>query len=443
MLTFLLSVGAFAQGGRLTLFVLIFLLVTAIWLVRIRVSRGYKPAAHAFDGGAAVVIPVVDEDPEMFSEVLQRIQEQNPQEVVVVINGPRNLRLEQVCNENKVSFRWLTEPSKRRAVLDGVQNTSAPIVVLVDSDTLWTADTLPELMKPFGDPKVGGVTTRQSIWNPERNLLSKWANWLEAIRVEYSLPTMSRLGTVGCLPGRTIAFRREVIENRAWDFLSDEFLGVHLEISDDRALTNYALMDGWETVYQSSSLVYTDCPTDIRTLVKQQLRWARGSQYNTLRMLPWMLKSAPMLAFFYLTDILIPFMTVSILLGWAVRWVFALKAGNPFEPVFDAIGQFWVALGVVLAAGLVLSWIWAAIRFRRVLRQHRNYFWLIPVFIVLNTFLLIPVRVYGFFVCAKRDSWGTRTGAYSAEHVEKPITNVPALIGTGLCAIFATIGAAL
>jgi hyaluronan synthase len=443
LLTFILSINAFAQGGRLTLFVLIFLLVTFIWLIRLKISGGYKPSSLDCKEAVAVVIPVVDEDPEVFTQVLASIKSQNPDELLVVINGPRNLPLEHICKVSQVEFRWLTEPSKRRSVIDGVQNTKSPIVVLVDSDTVWTQNTLSELVRPFGDPRVGGVTTRQSILNPERNLLTKWANWLEEIRVQYSLPTVSSLGTVGCLPGRTIAFRRQVIEDRTWDFLNDEFLGVHLEISDDRALTNYALMDGWETVYQSTSLVYTDCPTDFRTLLKQQLRWARGSQYNSLKMMFWMLKNSPMLAFFYICDILIPFMTVSIVLAWCIRWVFQLAAGNPFALAFEAVGQFWLALAILLAFGVLLSWIWVIIRFKRALDQHRSYVWLIPVFVLLNTFVLIPVRVYGFFVCAKRDSWGTRSGAYAAEHIDKPITNLPAVFGVILFAIFAGLGAAL
>ena len=40
-------------------------------------------------------------------------------------------------------------------------------------------------------------------------------------------------------------------------------------------------------------------------LAGQQLRWARGSQYNTLRMLPWMIRHAPLLALFYVSGILI------------------------------------------------------------------------------------------------------------------------------------------
>ncbi|MBK0297157.1 glycosyl transferase family 2, partial [Bacillus sp. S34] len=76
-------------------------------------------------------------------------------------------------------------------------------------------------------------------------------------------------------------------------FMHEKFMGVFLEVSDDRTLTNLTLKEGYRTVYQYTSLVYTDAPLQVKKLFKQQLRWARGSQYNTLRMLPWMLGHAP------------------------------------------------------------------------------------------------------------------------------------------------------
>ena len=98
------------------------------------------------------------------------------------------------------------------------------------------------------------------------------------MRSQYSLPAMSVLGTVGCLPGRTIAFRTGILRRVMHDFLSERFLGFVLEVSDDRTLTNLTLKAGYKTVYQSTSLVYTDAPMGLRKLIRQQLRWARGSQ---------------------------------------------------------------------------------------------------------------------------------------------------------------------
>ena len=100
------------------------------------------------------------------------------------------------------------------------------------------------------------------------------------------------------------------------DFLTQRFLGFVLEVSDDRTLTNLTLKAGYRTVYQSTSLVYTQAPMRLAQLARQQLRWARGSQYNTLRMLPWMIRHAPLLALFYVSDILIPFMLIAVLASW-------------------------------------------------------------------------------------------------------------------------------
>jgi hypothetical protein len=55
-------------------------------------------------------------------------------------------------------------------------------------------------------------------------------------------------------------------------------------------------------VYQATSLVYTDAPTRLWQLV---------------RMLPWMLRHAPVLAVLHLSDIVIPFVLDGAFASWA------------------------------------------------------------------------------------------------------------------------------
>ena len=93
-------------------------------------------------------------------------------------------------------------------------------------------------------PRVGGVTTRQRILEPERSWITRWADWLENTRALYSMPAQSALGQVGCLPGRTIAFRRRILMQVMDKFMTEKFLGVFLEVSDDRTLTNLTLKAG-------------------------------------------------------------------------------------------------------------------------------------------------------------------------------------------------------
>ena len=427
MLTYLLEVRAWLRTGRVYPFAVFMTLVWSLWLLRVALGRFYRPWRRRWEATTSVVVPVVDEAVELFEFVVARIVAQRPTEVIVVINGPRNRALEQVCRRLKVWCYWTKTPGKRNAVRLGVQAARGELVVLVDSDTVWTANTLSELVKPFRDPRVGGVTTQQRILDPGRSVLTRWADWLESVRSEYSMPAMSVLGTVGCLPGRTIAFRRRILLDCMDRFLRERFLGVLLEVSDDRALTNYTLKAGYRTVYQSTSLVYTEAPTTLGKLVRQQYRWARGSQYNTLRMLPWMLRHAPVLAIFYTADIVVPF----VLLGGFASWAAALTTHQKWDlygdlPLPNAPGQ---ALAVALALALVMSLVSLAIRFGRHFAYRPRDLAYLPVFMLINTAILMPIRIAGFFRMAHNAGWGTRSHGFRGNATSGPLVLVPYVLG--------------
>jgi hyaluronan synthase len=411
---FFLQLRETLHGGRLYVFTILVGLTWVLWWVKLRLSRRYQPWVAEYRTSASVIVPVVDEPVGLFHEVLDHITEQAPQQVVVVINGPRNEKLEQVCDSYPtVEWIWTRTPGKRNAIREGLEVCTGEVIVLVDSDTMWTADTLRELLKPFADPTVGGVTTNQRIIDASRNVLTRWADWLENIRVQYSMPAMSVLGQVGCLPGRTIAFRRAGLEEAMPAFLGERFLGVFLEVSDDRTLTNLCLKQGYRTVYQSTSLVYTDAPVGIRKMAKQQLRWARGSQYNTLRMLPWMMRNTPTLAMFYVTDILMPFLLLACVSGFLVR----LALGENVNLYAGITFGYGAAVGWVLILFLTLlaTWLSAYIRQARHFEDHPKDLWLLPAFTALNTFMLMPIRIWGFVRMARNDGWGTRANAFSGD----------------------------
>jgi len=255
------------------------------------------------------------------------------------------------------------------------------------------------------------VTTRQRILEPARSWITRWADWLENSRALYSMPAQSVLGQVGCLPGRTIAFRRTILTRVMHDFMTQRFLGAFLEVSDDRTLTNLTLKAGYRTVYQYTSLVYTDAPLQVKKLFKQQLRWARGSQYNTLRMLPWMLGHAPVLAIFFVMDILLPFLLWGVIAGWAYRAL----TGQGYNFYAGFLEEYGLQSGVVfvLALMVVSSVLSMAIRQLRHLSEKPSDFLRLPAFIIVSTFFLMPIRLLGFFRMAHASGWGTRAGAYA------------------------------
>ena len=430
MLASLLQVDAWVNDGQLRMFAVFMGMIWLLWTTRVVLARHYWPVQLAWNVTSSVIIPVVDEPEDFFREVLTRIAEQRPTEVIVVINGPRNVVLEKVCADFGVEWCWTETAGKRNALSLGVELSRGEISVLVDSDTLWTPGTLGELVKPFRDPRVGGVSTRQRILEPGRTILTRWADWLENVRAEYSMPAMSVLGTVGCLPGRTIAFRRTILVGCMHRFLTERFLGVFLEVSDDRTLTNYTLMAGYKTVYQSTSLVYTDAPTSLRGLAQQQLRWARGSQYNTLRMMPWMVREAPLLALFYAADIVVPFVLVGSYLAWSV----AVLRGRT-TPMYDHLPvphPGWQAVLFIVGLSLSMTLLSCAIRFGRHFSSRPRDLVYLPLLMLINVFVLMPIRVLGFVWMGHNAGWGTRSNAFGGASGRNVQAAIPYLLGGAL-----------
>jgi hyaluronan synthase len=410
---------SFEHHAHVYLFTVFVLITWVLWIVKVVLSRRYTPWTEPYETTTSVVIPVVDEPIDLFREVLGLIIEQGPSQIVVVINGKRNPILEAVCDEYPGQLEWIWTPiaGKRNAVMLGTERAWGEVVLLVDSDTIWTDGTLSELVKPFADPTVGGVTTRQRILEPERSFLTRWADWLESSRALYSMPAQSVLGTIGCLPGRTIAFRRWVLVDSMNDFMTKKFLGVFMEVSDDRTLTNLTLKRGFRTVYQSTSLVYTDAPLKLKKLIKQQFRWARGSQYNTMRMTPWMLGHAPMLAFFFLIDILLPFLWFAATISWGVRLV-NHSGTNLYGGMLHSHGPTQTIVGIV-ALTVLSSTLSMSLRQLRHLTEKPNDLLWMPLYILFSTAVLMPIRIYGFLRLGHVGGWGTRAGAHTSKPVEE------------------------
>lgn len=406
--TFMEQLREFLSTGHVQYFMLFFLVAWTRWGLIQSIASRYKPYTKSHKVSTSVVIPVVDESVELFREVLRRIVRQRPDQVIVVINGPRNKTIEQVCDEFKSVQRvWLRAPGKRGAIERGMKLVKHDLTLLIDSDTLWENSLLKEIKKPFRDPEVGGVTSSQRIYQPDRNLITKFADWLELIRDRGSMRAMSVYGTVGCLPGRTIAIRTSILNDSMHEFRNETFMGFHKEVSDDRSLTNLILQKGYKTVVQSTARVTTDAPTTLRKFARQQLRWSEGSQYNNLRMSAWMAKNAKLTFFIYWTDTIMPFILFGILSSSIIT---AITDSGTFDVV--SVGR----TVVIALAGATLS-----IGLRQVasfFEKPKNLLYIVP-FVFILTFIMTAIRVIGFMKLADDLGWGTRKNAYKSKVRER------------------------
>ena len=124
MFVFVLQIRQMLEGRtEFYLFAIFSTIIWVLWLLKVVLSRRYTPYTGEFHGTTSVVIPVVDEPLDLFRDVLTRIVEQRPDEVIVVINGAVNVPLQDISEEFAPLVRWVHTPipGKRNAVKIGTE----------------------------------------------------------------------------------------------------------------------------------------------------------------------------------------------------------------------------------------------------------------------------------------------------------------------------------
>ena len=419
MYTFILMCIDFGHTGRLHWYMIFISFILIRWLIVRLFADRYKPYKCANkDLFTSIIIPVVDEPIDIFSQVLTRIADQKPDEIIIIINGPENKVLHNACRDlrrvrkeagndkTEIKILHTRVAGKRNAVRLGVLNSNpkSDICVLVDSDSIWTQGTLENLLMPFSaDEMVGGVTTRQKIYKPNRRLVTMIAALLEEIRAEGTMKAMSVTEKVGCLPGRTIAFRTDILRKAMDEFMTEVFMGIHKEVSDDRSLTNITLKMGYKTVMQDTSIVFTDAPLQWKKFIRQQLRWAEGSQYNNIRMTGWMFRNAKLMFFIYWSDIIMPFLLISTYSNMGLCFIFR-KMGFSINSI-TYTQPLWVVMLLVLIGAAVGM---GTRNFVALTQLPPYYMFLMPVMTLVLSFVMVPIRIVGLMKCADGLAWGTR-----------------------------------
>jgi hyaluronan synthase len=415
MFTFLVDSYDTIGGAAPTLFMAFFVYVWALWAAKSLAARRYRPWGGSTAGlTTSVIVPVFNEPEVVFRQALASVSANQPTELNAVVDGG-NPDVAAVAYDYCDRVLRIPKSGKREAIATGLAatNPSTDVVVVLDSDTIWAPTALREMLRPFADPRVGGVTPRQAIFDTGTNPVRRFADWLEDLRYHLTVPAQSVFGQVGCLAGRTIAYRRAAFEPAVDRLVRQSVLGVPRHVGDDRVLTNELLRNGWQTVYQSTALVTTDAPSDWWTFWTQQLRWGRSSQRETLLSLRWLWRRPVAFASFA-TDIVTPF---------ALFAVAALAVAHGLRGVGTPTG-FPLAVELLLGyAGMLVS---IGVRQIPHFRRSRADLTWLPLFVLALTFVVVPIRIAAFATMFHQ-GWASRPGA-SRSRFAVARTWMPALV---------------
>jgi hyaluronan synthase len=174
---------------------------------------------------------------------------------------------------------------KRHALYRGFNMATGEIIVTIDSDSLIDAQTLRNLVSPFVvDEKCGAVAGNVKIYNVKQAVIPKMLNVSFAFSFGFIRSAQSQMKTVLCTPGALSAYRKVAVMNCIEEWFNQTFLGVKTDIGEDRAMTNMILKQGYNTLFQSNALVYTNIPETYRTLRKMFTRWERSNVRENIMM---------------------------------------------------------------------------------------------------------------------------------------------------------------
>ena len=254
------------------LLALIVALRSPIYLVLALARRAKYPINPDYTPPVTVIIPAYNEARVIERSVRSVLESDYPDfEIIVVDDGSTDNTAEVVCEQFRSNPRvslWAGDNhGKWFAEVLGFGFSHAPIVVILDADTLIDKNAIRTLVQPFKDERVGAVAGTVEIGNRDNFLTA-----CQTIEYMYTQNVIRRAYEVFdgiiVVPGAIGAWRVEAVQ-KAGGAAGDT-------ITEDADLTIAVHRAGYKVAYQPEARSYTEAPSSVRAFLRQRLRWSFG-----------------------------------------------------------------------------------------------------------------------------------------------------------------------
>ena len=193
-------------------------------------------------------------------------------EVIVINDGSRDETAAEIERAADVDprIRLLQQENRGKAwalqrALSAVRH---GIVVFVDADTHFQRDTLPRLLEPFGDERIGAVSGHAKVGNL-RTFIARCQALEYTCGFNLDRRAYNRWNCITVVPGAISAIRKDAI---------DQAGGLSLQtLAEDTDLTLSLHKHRQRIVYVPGAIAWTEAPESVRTLARQRFRWAYGT----------------------------------------------------------------------------------------------------------------------------------------------------------------------
>lgn len=285
----------------------------------VRIDPNYTP-------GVSIIIPCFEEEEWIQRTVHSCINQDYPVdklEVIVVDDCSKDRsaeRVEEIIAKLKEAdtgdhayrvaerirfFRQSANLGKRDAMARGAREAKHELLVFVDSDSFLDPFAVRNIVQPFKDKEMGGVSGRTDVANTYTNALTK----MQAVRYSIAFRVMKAaegyFDAATCLSGPLSCYRRDLVLKYMDAWLNQKFLGQKATFGDDRSMTNFILRYN-RTTYQDSAVCMTIVPRSYKVFLRQQMRWKRSWLRESLIASRFMWKKEPFMALSFYMGVLVP-----------------------------------------------------------------------------------------------------------------------------------------
>lgn len=285
----------------------------------VRIDPNYTP-------GVSIIIPCFEEEEWIQRTVHSCINQDYPVdklEVIVVDDCSKDRsaeRVEEIIAKLKEAdtgdhayrvaerirfFRQSANLGKRDAMARGAREAKHELLVFVDSDSFLDPFAIRNIVQPFKDKEMGGVSGRTDVANTYTNALTK----MQAVRYSIAFRIMKAaegyFDAATCLSGPLSCYRRDLVLKYMDAWLNQKFLGQKATFGDDRSMTNFILRNN-RTTYQDSAVCMTIVPRSYKVFLRQQMRWKRSWLRESLIASRFMWKKEPFMALSFYMGVLVP-----------------------------------------------------------------------------------------------------------------------------------------
>ncbi len=275
--------------------------------------------------------------------------------------------------------------------MKGFRRARGEIVITVDSDSVVEPDSLLAMTGPFVNPRIGAVAGKVVVYNRAQGLIPRMLQVRYVLSFDFLRAVQSTYGTVYCCPGALSAYRTSVVRQVLQLWTGQTFLGRPCTYGEDRAMTNFILSAGYDTVFQRTGRVQTIVPWKYKKLCKMYLRWDRSYVRECIHFMRIVWKRSPWAMAISLIDMIITNLRFPI--GWASL---ALLTGFAIHDP-TALIRFFCVMALFSTLNMFYYW-------------YTERSWLFPYGIIYSYFsflTLLWIFPYALMTLRVR-TWGTR-----------------------------------